>query len=70
MKYTVEDVVGMEKHAELICNKLVITDMTTVAHNRAVNIISRACKSDIAGCKTDERLTVKQTETNGNQKSS
>ena len=41
-KYTVKEVSQMGTHAELIDGKLVITDMTTVTHQRAVREIRRA----------------------------
>jgi len=42
IKYTIEEVAAMESHAELISHHLVITDKTTVEHNRAIRMISTA----------------------------
>ena len=39
---TVQEVSKMENHAELIYGRLVITDQTTVSHQRAVSTIRRA----------------------------
>ena len=41
-KYTVKEVANMENHAELIGGKLVITECTTVSHQRAVRKIEQA----------------------------
>lgn len=46
-KYTVDDVVNMDKHAELIEGNLVITDSTTLSHQRAVRIIGQALEQYI-----------------------
>ncbi len=46
-KYTVEEVSQMENHAELVDGKLVITDTTTVTHQRAVRKIVRALEQFI-----------------------
>ena len=44
---TVQDVAHMENHAEMIDGKVVVTDQTTVTHQRAVSIIRRALESFI-----------------------
>jgi len=41
-QYTVQDVSKMETHAEMIYGKVVITDQTTVTHQRTISIIRRA----------------------------
>lgn len=41
-KYMIEEVSQMENHAELVDGKLVITDKTTITHQRAVREIVRA----------------------------
>ena len=46
-KYTIEEVVQMEGCAELIDGELIITDKTTVTHQRAVRLIVRALEQFI-----------------------
>ncbi len=46
-KYTVDDVVNMDKHAELIEGNLVITDVSTITHQRVISIIRRAFEQHI-----------------------
>ncbi len=48
-KYTVEEVSQMENHAELVDGKLIITDKTTVTHQRAVRKIVQALEQFIDG---------------------
>jgi len=45
--YTIEEVSRMENHAELVDGKLIITDKTTVTHQRAVREIARALEQFI-----------------------
>ena len=53
-QYTIEEVSRMENHAELVDGKLIITDKTTVTHQRAVREIVRALeqfiRSNKGGC--------------------
>ena len=46
-QYTIEEVSRMENHAELVDGKLIITDKTTVTHQRAVREIVRALEQFI-----------------------
>ena len=53
-QYTIEEVSRMETHAELIDGELIISDKTTVTHQRAVREIVRALeqfiRSNKSGC--------------------
>ena len=46
-RYTIEEVSRMENRAELVDGKLIITDKTTVTHQRAVREIARALEQFI-----------------------